>query len=555
MPQLYLLIILGSIITPSFWILLVFLLLFSWMNLTGVVRAEFLRGRNLDYVRAAKALGVSDPAVMWRHILPNAMVATLTFLPFTLSGSVTILASLDFLGFGLPPGSPSLGELVSQGKNNLQAPWLGITAFVVLGGLLTLLVFVGEAVRDAFDPRKTPVNGSFAMPYRAAASCGWPGQPGDDCSVTLVAVRPTSPSVDRHGGPRLLHPRPRRDAGAGRRKRLRQVADRPVAAATAAARGARCTGRVVVDGQSVIGAGDRLLRRLRGGVAGMVFQEPMTSLNPLHPHRPAGRRGGATAPAPDPRRGCAPASSNCCSEVGFPDAAHRLDAFPHQLSGGQRQRVMIAMALANDPALLIADEPTTALDVTIQAQILKLLAAEKAARGLALLLISHDLAIVRRYADRVCVMKDGEVVEAGRVVGGVRRARYIPTPACCWPPNRAAGRCRCARMCRALMQGDGRQGAFPDPPRRAAPHRRPSSAPSMASMWRCTKARRSGWSAKAAPASPPWATRCCGWWTPRAASASPATIWPHCDKKRAARGCAPTCRSSSRTRSAACRPG
>ena len=155
MPQLYLLIILGSIITPTFWILLIFLLLVSWMTLTGVVRAEFLRGRNLDYVRAARALGVSDIAVMWRHILPNAMVATLTFLPFTLSGSVTILSSLDFLGFGLPPGSPSLGELVAQGKNNLQAPWLGITAFVVLGGMLTLLVFVGEAVRDAFDPRKT----------------------------------------------------------------------------------------------------------------------------------------------------------------------------------------------------------------------------------------------------------------------------------------------------------------------------------------------------------------------------------------------------------------
>ncbi|HEY2132532.1 MAG TPA: ABC transporter permease [Acetobacteraceae bacterium] len=154
LPQLYLLIILSSIITPSFWILLLFLLMFSWMNLTGVVRAEFLRGRNLEYVRAAKALGVSDLAVMWRHILPNAMVATLTFLPFTLSGSVTILASLDFLGFGLPPGSPSLGELVSQGKDNLQAPWLGVTAFLVLGGLLTLLVFIGEAVRDAFDPRK-----------------------------------------------------------------------------------------------------------------------------------------------------------------------------------------------------------------------------------------------------------------------------------------------------------------------------------------------------------------------------------------------------------------
>jgi microcin C transport system permease protein len=157
MPQLYLLIILGSIITPGFWVLLVFLLLFSWMNLTGVVRAEFLRGRNLDYVRAAKALGVRDIAVMSRHILPNAMVATLTFLPFTLSGSVTILASLDFLGFGLPPGSPSLGELVAQGKNNLQAPWLGFTAFFVLGGVLTLLIFAGEAVRDSFDPRRLPV--------------------------------------------------------------------------------------------------------------------------------------------------------------------------------------------------------------------------------------------------------------------------------------------------------------------------------------------------------------------------------------------------------------
>ncbi len=154
MPQLYLLLILGSIITPGFWVLLIFLLLFSWMTLTGVVRAEFLRGRGLEYVRAARALGVSDPVIMVRHILPNAMIATLTYLPFILSGSVTMLASLDFLGFGLPPGAPSLGELVSQGRNNLQAPWLGFTAFFVLGGLLTLLVFIGEAVRAAFDPRR-----------------------------------------------------------------------------------------------------------------------------------------------------------------------------------------------------------------------------------------------------------------------------------------------------------------------------------------------------------------------------------------------------------------
>ena len=154
MPELFLLIILSSVLVPSFWILLAFLLAFSWVGLTGVVRAEFLRGRALDYVRAAQALGVSDTAIMARHILPNALVATLSFLPFVLSSSVTILASLDFLGFGLPPGSPSLGELVQQGKNNLQAPWLGITAFVVLGGLLTMLIFIGEAVRDAFDPRR-----------------------------------------------------------------------------------------------------------------------------------------------------------------------------------------------------------------------------------------------------------------------------------------------------------------------------------------------------------------------------------------------------------------
>ncbi len=155
MPQLFLLIIMSSIIAPSFWVLLVFLLLFSWMTLTGVVRAEFLRARNLDYVRAAKAIGVADWRIMLRHMLPNAMIATLTFLPFILSDSVTLLASLDFLGFGMPPGSPSLGELVAEAKDNLQAPWLGFTAFIVLGGVLILLIFIGEAVRDSFDPRKT----------------------------------------------------------------------------------------------------------------------------------------------------------------------------------------------------------------------------------------------------------------------------------------------------------------------------------------------------------------------------------------------------------------
>lgn len=155
MPSLYILIIFSSIFIPGFWTLLFILLLFSWVSLVDVVRAEFLRARNFDYIRAARALGVSNPVIMWRHVLPNAMVATLTFMPFILTGSITALTSLDFLGLGLPPGSPSLGELLAQGKNNLQAPWLGITAFLSLAVMLTLLTFTGEAVRDAFDPRKT----------------------------------------------------------------------------------------------------------------------------------------------------------------------------------------------------------------------------------------------------------------------------------------------------------------------------------------------------------------------------------------------------------------
>jgi len=154
LPTLYLLIILASIVTPTFWWLLVIMVAFGWTALVGLVRAETLRARNLDFVKASRALGVSNLVIMSRHILPNAMVATLTYLPFVLSGAVVSLASLDFLGFGLPPGSPSLGELLKQGKENLQAPWLGITAFVTVGAMLTLLVFIGEAVRDAFDPRK-----------------------------------------------------------------------------------------------------------------------------------------------------------------------------------------------------------------------------------------------------------------------------------------------------------------------------------------------------------------------------------------------------------------
>jgi microcin C transport system permease protein len=154
-PSLYLLLIISSVLVPGFFVLLGILLLFSWVSLVGLVRAEFLRGRNFEYIQAARALGVSNWVIMFRHLLPNAMVATMTFLPFILSSSVMTLTALDFLGFGLPPGSASLGELLKQGKANIQAPWLGFSGFLTVAGMLSLLIFIGEAVRDAFDPRKT----------------------------------------------------------------------------------------------------------------------------------------------------------------------------------------------------------------------------------------------------------------------------------------------------------------------------------------------------------------------------------------------------------------
>jgi microcin C transport system permease protein len=153
-PSLYLLLIISSVLVPGFFVLLGILLLFSWVSLVGLVRAEFLRGRNFEYIQAARALGVSNRTIMFRHLLPNAMVATMTFLPFILSSSVMTLTALDFLGFGLPPGSPSLGEMLSQGKANIQAPWLGLAGFLTVAIMLSLLIFIGEAVRDAFDPRK-----------------------------------------------------------------------------------------------------------------------------------------------------------------------------------------------------------------------------------------------------------------------------------------------------------------------------------------------------------------------------------------------------------------
>ena len=433
LPTLYLLIILASVVTPSFWWLLTFMLLFSWMALVGVVRAEFLRARNLDYVRAARALGVGNPRIIARHVLPNAMVAALTFLPFITSGAVVTLTALDFLGFGLPPGSASLGELLKQGKDNLQAPWLGFSAFLVIAIMLSLLVFIGEAVRDAFDPRKTfaPETATYGETAEAAAEPGGaePGgaQGGGTALVAIedLAVRFGSGpgAVDAVDGVSLTIRRGETvalvgESGSGKSATalsILQLLPYP------AARHPR--GSIRFQGTELLGADPRTLQGIRGDRIAMIFQEPMTSLNPLHT---IARQIGETLKLHKGLDGPAAAARTLelLRLVGVAEPERRLGAYPHELSGGQRQRVMIAMALANEPDLLIADEPTTALDVTIQAQLLALLMSLQQRLGMAILFITHDMGIVRKLADRLCIMQQGKIVEAGATAEVLERPQH-----------------------------------------------------------------------------------------------------------------------------------
>ena len=480
LPTLYLLIILASVVTPSFWWLLGFMLLFSWMALVGVVRAEFLRARNLDYVRAARALGVGNPRIIARHVLPNAMVAALTFLPFITSGAVVTLTALDFLGFGLPPGSPSLGELLKQGKDNLQAPWLGFAAFFVIAVMLSLLVFIGEAVRDAFDPRKTfaPESADDAEGVSAALA----GEPGDSAGTGAATVVPeaaadagtrsttmaqeagsaaetvsgtvapaaagTAPGAVRGAGTALLSIDDlgvRFGAGAGAVEAVDGVSltirkGETVALVGESGSGKSATalsvlqllpypaashprGSIRFQGTELLGSSPRDLQEIRGDRIAMIFQEPMTSLNPLHS---IARQIGETLKLHKGLDGAAATERTLelLRLVGIAEPERRLGAYPHELSGGQRQRVMIAMALANEPDLLIADEPTTALDVTIQAQLLELLVGLQRRLGMAILFITHDMAIVRRLADRLCIMRRGKIVEAGATADVMERPQH-----------------------------------------------------------------------------------------------------------------------------------
>ena len=433
LPTLYLLIILASVVTPSFWWLLTFMLLFSWMALVGVVRAEFLRARNLDYVRAARALGVGNPRIIARHVLPNAMVAALTFLPFITSGAVVTLTALDFLGFGLPPGSASLGELLKQGKDNLQAPWLGFSAFLVIAIMLSLLVFIGEAVRDAFDPRKTfaPETATYGETAEAAAEPGG-AEPGGarGGGTALVAIEDLAVrfgsgpgAVDAVDGVSLTIRRGETvalvgESGSGKSATalsILQLLPYP------AARHPR--GSIRFQGTELLGADPRTLQGIRGDRIAMIFQEPMTSLNPLHT---IARQIGETLKLHKGLDGPAAAARTLelLRLVGVAEPERRLGAYPHELSGGQRQRVMIAMALANEPDLLIADEPTTALDVTIQAQLLALLMSLQQRLGMAILFITHDMGIVRKLADRLCIMQQGKIVEAGATAEVLERPQH-----------------------------------------------------------------------------------------------------------------------------------
>ena len=436
LPVLYMLIILSALVEPNFWWLLGLMLLFSWTALVGLVRAETLRARNFVYVKAAKALGAGDWLVMTRHVLPNAMVSTLTFMPFILNGSIATLTSLDFLGFGLPPGSPSLGELLAQGKNNLQAPWLGLTGFFVLAVMLSLLIFVGEAVRDALDPRLVfgargkRAGAALTLAQKAARKVQAAARAAlapakamlevRDLSVAfeapegaIDAVKRVSFSLERGETLALVG-----ESGSGKTVTalsLLQLLPYPVAF--------HPSGSIRFRGEELMGAASLALRQIRGDRIAMIFQEPMTALNPLQ----SVERQVAEVLRVHKRMNPAAARERVIellTRVGIRDAVARLASYPHELSGGQRQRVMIAMALANEPDILIADEPTTALDVTIQAQILELLKALQREMGLAILLITHDLTIVRNVADRVAVMSDGEIVESGPVADVFERPRH-----------------------------------------------------------------------------------------------------------------------------------
>ncbi|WP_191085511.1 ATP-binding cassette domain-containing protein [Roseococcus microcysteis] len=397
-PLLFLLMIVVAALAPSVWVLAATMSLFFWMGIAGVTRAEFLRLRAQDFVRAALAAGAGPARIMRVHILPNAMGPVLAMLPFLMAGAMTMLAGLDLLGLGLPPGTPSLGEALAQARNNLQAPWLALGAIAALGGLLLLLTLLGQALRDAMDPRlparrTTITPGDAMVPEGAVLAitdlCAGFGETPALRGVTL-ALRPGEAVA-------LLG-----ESGSG--KTLTGL----IAAGLAPPQLGFISGSVRLMGAEMLGAPEPRRRAALRRHLGLVFQEPGAALNPLHAlHRQvreaveAGGLHGAAARAE---------TDALLRRVGLPEASRRPRALPHQFSGGQQQRAVIAMAIARRPALLVADEPTASLDAPLRAGLLDLLAGLVRERGMALLLITHDLDAARRATTRVAVMGEGRIL-------------------------------------------------------------------------------------------------------------------------------------------------
>eukprot|EP01037_Dinobryon_pediforme_P013244 gene13244-13352_t len=358
--------------------------IYGWMMLVGVVRAEFFRARTLEYVRAAEALGVPTFRIILRHMLPNAMIATITYIPFILNGSITTLTSLDFLGFGLPPGSASLGELLTQGD--------------VLEGEKEGYNPTGYALHSAIYRNRPDINAIFHLHTTAGVAVS-----AMECGLLPISV--------------AFHQNNQSDLIA-----VKGVSFDLDQGQTLALVGESGSGKSV-SALSILGLLPYPQASHPTGEIGMIFQEPMTALNPLHTIE----KQIAEPLEIHKKLTCSQAYSqvvDLLKLVGFEDGVDRLQAFPHQLSGGQRQRVMIAMALACEPKLLIADEPTTALDVTIQASILELIQSLKKRFKMALLLISHDLGMVAKMSERIAVMRYGEVVEAGNTLDVLKKPKH-----------------------------------------------------------------------------------------------------------------------------------
>ena len=400
LPQLFILIMVSSLFTPSFFTLLLILLLFSWTTLIPLVRAEFLKVRKYAFVRAAKVLGVPTLSIMFRHILPNAMVAVFSYLPFILTGAITALATLDFLGFGLPMNTPSLGELVRQGKENIHAPHLGLTAFFVLATLLVLLIFIGEGVRTAFAPvankkSKIMIKAETAKEAKELLSVS---DLKIKFSKSFYAVSGISFSINKGKVLALIG-----ESGSGKSV---------TALSVLRLLRAEISGNIQYAGKNILAMKEKTVQKIRGKKIAMIFQDPLDSFDPL---KKVGYQliEAVQIHAKVSKKRAEIRAKSMMKKVELGHLINKFYDYPHQFSGGERQRLMIAMALINNPDILIADEPTTALDALTQDQIIHLLKKLKEDMNLSILFITHNLALAESFADDIAVMKGGKIVETG----------------------------------------------------------------------------------------------------------------------------------------------